>query len=118
MSGLPVPPEEESWLELEPVEIATKSDVEIVGLGSDSEVEEIEVVCCDEIKISSDGLVASLFPALPGNYSKLVESSTSPVWKHQSSHLYISKPQSSKKVRKLCQLWRYFNISLRATAGA
>ena len=102
MSGMPLPPEEESWLELQP-EITSKSDVEIVGLGSDSEdslVEEIEVVCCDDIEISSQGLVASLFPALPGNYSKLVESSTSPIWRHQSSPLYISKPQSNKKVRK------------------
>ena len=101
MSGLSLPPEEESWLELQSEEMSTKSDVEIVGLGSDSEdslVEEIEVVCCDEIKISSQGLVAALFPALPGNYSKLVESSTSPVWKHQAAPLYISKPQSSKKV--------------------
>ena len=73
----------------------SRSDVEIVGLGSESEnslVEEIEVVCCDEISISSQGLVASLFPLLPGNYSKLVESSTSPVWKHQSVPLYISFP--------------------------
>ena len=99
---MPQPPEEESWLELQPEEITSKSDVEIVGLGSDSEnslVEEIEVVCCDDIEISSQGLVASLFPTLPGNYSKLVESSTSPIWKHQSSPFYISKPQSSKKVR-------------------
>ena len=102
MCGEPLPPEGESWLELQPEEITAKSDVEIVGLGSDSEdslVEEIEVVCCDEITISSQGLVATLFPALPGNYSKLVESSTSPVWKHQSSPLFISKPISSKKVR-------------------
>ena len=101
MCGEPLPPEGESWLELQPEEITAKSDVEIVGLGSDSEdslVEEIEVVCCDEIKISSQGLVAALFPALPGNYSKLVESSTSPVWEHQAVPLYISIPQSSKKV--------------------
>ena len=101
MSGMPLTPEEEVWLELQPEEITSKSDVEIVGLGSDSEnslVEEIEVVCCDEITIHSQALVATLFPALPGNYSKLVESSTSPVWKHQSAPLYISKPQSSKKV--------------------
>ena len=102
MSGLPLPPEEESWLELQPEEMTTKSDVEIVGLGSQSEdslVEEIEVVCCDDINISSEGLLATLFPALPGNYSKLVESSTSPIWKHQSSPLYISKPRSKKKVK-------------------
>ena len=113
MSGLPVPPEEESWLELEPVEITTKSDVEIVGLGSDWEdslVEKIEVVCCEEIQLSSQGLLATLFPGILGNYSKLVESSARPVWKHQSAPLYISKPHAKKKVRQSAWLpgLRYF----------
>ena len=103
MSGRSLSPGEQSWLELQPEEMTAKSDVEIVGLGSDWEdalVEKIEVVCCDQIQVRSEGLLASLFPGIPGNYSKLVESSSSPVWKHQSAPLYISKPHAKKKVRQ------------------
>ena len=93
---------EETLLELQPEDWTTRPDFEImkVGLESEhSEVEQIEVICCQEIKISSQGLVTEVQPAVLGDYVKLLDSPTGPIYrKKDSASLYISKPLSNKKV--------------------
>ena len=111
---------EETLLELQPEEWTTKPDFEIQKVGQepeDSEVEQIEVICCEEIKISSLGLLTVVQPAVLGEYTKLLDSPSGPIYrKKDSSGLYISKPLASKKVRPVCLL-SYSRARPRCTAG-
>ena len=99
--------ETESFLSPGPREFTTtRADFEIQKVRSesedeDSEVEQIEVVCCDQIRITSTGLVLEVHPGILGDYIKIVESPAGPIYKKNDADRFISKPQSSKNVRTL-----------------
>ena len=99
--------ETESFLSPGPREFTTtRADFEIQKVRSesedeDSEVEQIEVVCCDQIRITSTGLVLEVHPGILGDYIKIVESPAGPIYKKKDADRFISKPQSSKNVRTL-----------------
>ena len=63
------------------------------------DAEEIEVICCARIKISSNGLLEKLHPGVIGEYTKIEDVSKRQLYKKaDSSNLYIYKPPSMKRV--------------------
>ena len=68
------------------------------------DAEEIEVICCPNIKISSNGLLWKLHPGVIGEYNKIEDVSRRQLYKKaDSSNLYIYKPPSMKQVEMFPQ---------------